>query len=846
MKDEGNMRRLKEMWYNHQNMKENYDRLTDWWEDGKQKIKKICITIGKTSKKQINEERKNLQTKLERLIASDDPKTAKEIMDTKKKIKDIEEAEMEGAALRSRVQWQQEGEKCTRYFFSLEKRKGGDRQIKELVDKDGNTYNTKKETLEYVKKFYVKKYKNTDLNNDNCEILLDTITRRLTNEQRDEQAGSFTMSELESVMKKMKKNSSPGSDGLTTEFYIQCWDFMRHDLLLVFNEISATRCLPLSMTQALITLLFKNKGSKTDLNNWRAISLCNVDYKMLTGMMSARIERYLTELIHPDQSCGISGRNSSDQLIYIQDIMDHIQRHGGRAFVYGLDLKAAFDNVEHEYFHRVMERMNIGFKLRDLLKLIYGNMYSSVLLNGAKTPYFKLEKSIRTGDKIAMTCFIMTIEPLANLVRQSQQIHRLRLPNTQPKCVSMHCDDANILSTNADDILEINAITKQFEQGSGAVFNASKSEIILVGQWSPIEIQKFPKENIKISIRLLGVWFGKDSQMKNHTMILDKIDEKLEFWKNIPLSYDGKRLIINTKILPQFYHVIRVTGLDDRLRKAVQKRITDFIWHPKKMRLLPYTTLQNTTEKGGLDMPNLENINRAILTERIARALNFEPIWTGMFIYRLGFALRDLKIEYASPKYAHTPIQTCITTIILETYRKLKNDVGDWRYENFNTLKKRLHANTEYRRSRQRDYSDTWTNVQNSTNDRKRKDISYLLAHEVLPIATFLKNHHIVQDASCRLCGKEDETISHLFLKCRMITPTVKLVEKLIGRTLSEEALIFYEGLGGRIKKKERNAIATLKQAVWITRAKIFSGEIYGSTEIEQTVINVYKNRLKF
>ena len=47
------------------------------------------------------------------------------------------EEEAEGVRIRSRVQWWEEGEKSTRYFYQLEKKRGKDQLWDQIFDEDG-------------------------------------------------------------------------------------------------------------------------------------------------------------------------------------------------------------------------------------------------------------------------------------------------------------------------------------------------------------------------------------------------------------------------------------------------------------------------------------------------------------------------------------------------------------------------------------------------------------------------------------------------------------------------------------------------------------------------------------
>ena len=164
----------------------------------------------------------------------------------------------------------------------MEKKNGENKQIDELVDENGNRKNDKEKTLQYLHAHYKSRYKMDQLNEDFTNVLMNTITKRLEDDERKQQAGLFTMDELERVKARMKANKSPGNDGLNLNFYKQTWHFIKYDLLNLLNEIMAVNRLGLSMTQGLITLIYKNKGDRANIRNYRPITLLNSDYKFLT------------------------------------------------------------------------------------------------------------------------------------------------------------------------------------------------------------------------------------------------------------------------------------------------------------------------------------------------------------------------------------------------------------------------------------------------------------------------------------------------------------------------------------------------------------------------------------
>ena len=61
------------------------------------------------------------------------------------------------------------------------------------------------------------------------------------------------------------------------------------------------------MRKAVITLIPK-KGDKTDIENYRPISLTNTDYRILAGVLATRLQKVISDLIGPEQVAYIKGR----------------------------------------------------------------------------------------------------------------------------------------------------------------------------------------------------------------------------------------------------------------------------------------------------------------------------------------------------------------------------------------------------------------------------------------------------------------------------------------------------------------------------------------------------------
>ncbi len=535
-----------------------------------------------------------------------------------------------GAKIRSKTKWIQEGEKNTQYFLAQEKYKAKQKTISSLTKENGTHITDNAEIGGEIFSYYEKLYKEQVHNMDDLdEFLTDVNVPKLSEVDKESLEGILTMEECSKALKNMKNDSSPGPDGLGAAFYKMFWGKVKplvlNSLNFAFNESGK---LSVSQRKAVVTLLHKGKDLARDkLTCYRPISLTNIDYKIGAKALANRLQSVIAEVVHPDQTAYIKGRGITENIRLIDDILWYVREHDLDGMLLALDFAKAFDSLDRRFIFKAFELMNFGQDFVRWLKVLNNETLSSIMFNGWPTRYFKVERGIRQGCPLSALLFVVSLELLSCKLRSHQGINGITINTGQESktvLLSQFADDntlfldGSISYVNAMDVLE------QFGNISGLKLNYDKTQGMWIGRSrtkndSLGDIGWLNKTTDRIKI--LGVYFSSYCEasklLENWEPKIQKMNNIIRSWKQRDLTIIGKICVLKSLIASQILHLLAALTPPEEMLKQMKTIFFKFIWN--KVEKVKRTSLYEKYEQGGLKMFDIDKFRKKMLCKWVQK-----------------------------------------------------------------------------------------------------------------------------------------------------------------------------------------------------------------------------------
>ncbi|CAL9001924.1 unnamed protein product [Prunus brigantina] len=401
------------------------------------------------------------------------------------------------------------------------------------------------------------------------------------------------------AVKSLNPTKSPGPDGFTGKFFHQYWDVTGEDISGMVKIFFHSWKLHRTLHHTHLVLIPKI-ATPMKMTQWRPIALCNLVYKIMSKILTARLKALLPEIISLNQSAFIEDRLITENILIVHEILHSLKKEGelgGSSLALELDMAKVYDRVEWPFVEQMMRRLGIDYVFRNWVMECVSTVTYSVIVNAM----------IKKHEKMGAL--------------QGFRFH------PQGGSIShLFFDDDSVIFSKADEREArcLKNILVDYEKGSRQCINFDKSSL-LFGKKCPARVRKQVGEILQVQQkdgfgRYLGLTadFGASKQWVFEE-VRNKINAKLMGWSEQYLSQAGKEVLIKAVAMAMPNYAMSCFQLPINLCKEIEREIIWYWWKGHKehkgIHWVGWHHLSMMKEAGGMGFRDLRCFNLAMLAK---------------------------------------------------------------------------------------------------------------------------------------------------------------------------------------------------------------------------------------
>ena len=231
------------------------------------------------------------------------------------------------------------------------------------------------------------------------EITADDVARLLNDLPSDKATG------LDNISAKLLKMSAPA---------------ISRSLAHVFNKSLRTGSFPNKLKNARVTAIYK-KGTRSDPGNYRPISILPVLSKILERIVHRQLTEYCSQnkLITDAQSGFRKGHSTQTSLLRLTENVLDLVENGSTVGMIALDLKKAFDTVNHKILLQKMDYYGVRGPELAWFSDYLSNRHQQALINGHISDSRTIDTGVPQGSILGPLLFIMYVNDLSASLQSS-------------------------------------------------------------------------------------------------------------------------------------------------------------------------------------------------------------------------------------------------------------------------------------------------------------------------------------------------------------------------------------------------------------------------------------------
>ena len=341
------------------------------------------------------------------------------------------------------------------------------------------------------------------------KIISDKVNETFSTFNKLHTIKKFKASQLEEVLKNLKKSHVKGFDKVSYYLIINaltpnCEEF----ILFFFNKILELMKIPKNFNVSIIKPILKDQEKSTDdINNIRPISISNCFAQIFEKLILINSPNLM--VTHRNQF-GFKKKTSCNHAIFTlkETILYYTENKTG-CKVASLDAEKAFDKTWRDgLFYKLLPKMDLSFWY--ILKMYYDSSKGTLLFNDELLDLFDINVGVKQGGMISPDLFGNLID---DLIKECIEAKIGALFGNLNTCIIVYADDILLISPNDYHLQKLLDICAIYGNMWKIKFNSQKSNIIEFGKQF-FEFSEFYMNGMSIpkveKLKYLGVFIDKN------------------------------------------------------------------------------------------------------------------------------------------------------------------------------------------------------------------------------------------------------------------------------------------------------------------------------------------------
>ena len=527
--------------------------------------------------------------------------------------------------------------------------------------------------------------------------------------------------------------------------------FIKDSICGIFNKSMELGKFPKMLKKAIITPIFKDKGNKNDIRNYRPISILPTISKIFEKIVFIRLYEFLsnTGFFYKLQSGFRSGDSPVYQLIEITHFIYDKLSKGEEVIGVYLDISKAFDKVWHDGLIFKLKRAGIRGQLLSWITSYLNGRYQYVTIDGTNSFSKPILAGVPQGSILGPLLFLVYINDITEGI---------------DSVCHLFADDSNLLKSTKNiqpavesinrDLSKINdwcnkwLVTMNDDKIKTILYSRKVNPSVLVG----ITYNNFPVVPVNV-VKHLGIHFDSKMTWKPHLEhVISKSRDTLYYINILKHKISSIHLLTYYK---SFIRPIIEYGL------TVWGNCSDY----DELNKIQYQATKSIT--GAMRGSSQDKLNHLLGLPTIKTRYDLLTVATIRKIYH-GNApsyLCDILLQYR-PQIAYALRQNFKLTPALNLYNSFF-EAGIKLWNSLNITNRQSVLND---RSFKTDILKLWKTpsksfcLRHSSSRRSEIHLNRILVN-FSQLKGDLYDHHIIAINTCA-CGNYTENLQHYLFEC--------------------------------------------------------------------------------